>query len=1243
MTLPPLRRAYPLVLTFLAILLGIVNLWLRSPAHSGTPAPTAHHGAGEFSAGATTGQIDQWLSRYEASSSSEQPRLLREGIRLAQARQRNVLELMQRNPRAALAQAPSHAELAALPSEVSSLMERRISGIGSIDLRWRTNVTDDGRHQCRHEHVLYLNGQTWEAYGPALEHPVPPLSKIPVSGIALGKRAVLAPSAVEIISDEDLPAARTRFRDADGGRQDPLTQREVNPATATTALIGGSLYQFEYPDLVEEVAAGIQRAIDASIASNRTQFESPYPWLAANDEGDQGEQPLAPTPWTDDHMDLLFIRVDFPDLFGGDTFEELTTTFESVRGNVEMNSFGSATVDFTITPTIYRLPNTAVSYATSGDTEGLHADASALAAMDYNLDDYDVVAVYFRTLKNHANSLITFGGLATIGGRKQWINGKQNVNTILHECGHNYGLYHANYWDPDEKLSGDYEVPSSLEYGDIFDVMGEGDAPEGHFNQYAKHRLGWLPDSKVAEVSVDTTVRLFRFDHQNATSNPTLALKVPVGGAVDYWVGYRQLYTSTSFNLHEGATIIASGLSQGGESNLIDATPNSRPSESGDRKDCALEVGVPFNESGISFEALARGGTSPNEWIDVRVTFANRVGLTATNFEVDEQAGTAEITFQRQFSTSGFVSVDYSTSDGSATSPADYFTTSGTVTWEDGDDSNKTVILPIRPDAFSEDQESFTLTLSNPTGASLDAHANSATISILDASERSPHFNPGFFNNAVYATVPLPDGKVLIGGNINHTTGDFASIYNFARLNPDGTVDSTFDTGSGFDDLVRAVVVQSDGKIIVGGDFNSYRGVACNGLIRLDPDGTIDTNIGGIDNGTVHCLAIEDNGKILVGGDFSSFSGYNTEGMVRLTTAGVRDTSNSLILPFNTSFTTAIHSLTVLDNDRIMATGSFYISGLPGGFRSGVARLWPSGLRDSSFNPGGGAHASGNPNQIAPVYGLTVMPDGKYVIGGFMTAYDGNNTPYIARIRSNGSFDSTFNPPSLPYVVYSVQSQPDGKVIAGLISNPAETHLVRLNENGSSDGSFDVGTGPAGSVLDLALTPSGHLFVGGNYFQFDGASARPITRLVAGIDPYLYWRNDTFTQAQINAGSADPDANPDGDNWSNAAERALGTDPLVADVRKTVREFGDDEAVSLVMDDGESYLQATIAKTNGSAVWFTAQFSADHHGWEPSPSQPGDASNYDVIEDSSTRFTVRDKTPLGNGSRFVRFGIQSPN
>lgn len=1242
MTLPPLRRVYPLVLLSLAILLGIVNFWNHPPVSKASTAPSFSERSVPAPPGAVR-NFDRWLSDFRSAPATKQPQLLREGIRLAKARQPIVLDLMKRDPGTALAQAPSYATLAALPSEIASLMEERFNGVGSLDLRWRTDVTEEGqRHRCRHEHVLYLNGKSWEAYGSALERPVPPLRGIPVTGITLGNRAVLAASAVEIIPRNDLPAAQARFPIAKIGLQDPLTQRPVDPAESTTALIGGRLFHFENADLPKEAAEGIRRAIDSTIAANRSRYQTPYPWLAANDEGDNGDGPFAPTPWTDDEMDLLFIRVDFPDYFGGDSLADLTTTFESVRDNVEVNSYGAATINFTITPTIYRMTDTAVSYATSGDNEGLHDDASALAAADYNLDDYDVVAVYFRTLKNHTGSLITYGGLASIGGRKQWINGKQNVNTILHECGHNYGLYHSNYWDPDENLSGEYEVPSSREYGDIFDVMGEGDAPEGHFNQFAKNRLGWLPDSKVAQVTEDTTVRLYRFDHQNATSNPTLALKVPIGGSIDYWVGYRQLYTSTTFNLHEGATIIASGLSEGAESNLIDATPNSHPSENVDRRDCALEVGVPFDESGITFEALARGGTSPNEWIDVRVTFANRVGLTATHFEVDEQAGTAELTLQRQFSTTGSVSVNYSVSDGSATAPDDYYSTSGTVTWDDGDAANKIIIIPIRPDSLSEGEETFTLTLSNPVGASLDAQADTATVSILDPAERSPAFNPGFFNNAIYAVVPLSNGQVLIGGTIHHTDGDFASVYNLARLDPDGSVDSTLDTGSGFNDVVRAVAVQIDGRIIVGGDFTSYRGVACKGLIRLNPDGSIDTNIGGIDNGSVHCLAIEDDGKILVGGDFSSFSGFNTEGMVRLTTAGVRDTGNSLNLPFNTSFNSSVYSITVLDNNRLMVTGSFYISGLSGGFRSGVARLWPSGVRDASFNPGGGAHAAGNPNQIAPVYDLAVMPDGKYVIGGFLTAYDGNSTPYLARINSSGSFDSTFNPPPLPHVVYSVQAQPDGRVLAGLISNPGGTHLVRLDDDGSTDGSFDIGTGPAGSVLDLALTTSGHLYVGGNYFQFDGSSSRPISRLIAGIDPYLYWRNETFSLSQINSGSGSPTADPDGDGWSNAAERALGTDPLSPDLRKTPAEYGGNEAVTLHTEGDQSFLQATLAKSTSSAVWFTAQFSSDHQTWEPSPSHPGDTANYDVIEDSATRFTVRDKTPLGNGSRFVRFGIRHP-
>jgi uncharacterized delta-60 repeat protein len=106
------------------------------------------------------------------------------------------------------------------------------------------------------------------------------------------------------------------------------------------------------------------------------------------------------------------------------------------------------------------------------------------------------------------------------------------------------------------------------------------------------------------------------------------------------------------------------------------------------------------------------------------------------------------------------------------------------------------------------------------------------------------------------------------------------------RLNPDGTLDYTFNTGEGLElsggfplisIAIKSFALQNDGKIVAGGSFSSYDGEEIgNGITRLNQDGTLDSTFitgEGFDYGGVTSLALQNDGKIVVGGIFSSYDG----------------------------------------------------------------------------------------------------------------------------------------------------------------------------------------------------------------------------------------------------------------------------------------------------------------------------------------------------------------------------------
>ena len=95
-------------------------------------------------------------------------------------------------------------------------------------------------------------------------------------------------------------------------------------------------------------------------------------------------------------------------------------------------------------------------------------------------------------------------------------------------------------------------------------------------------------------------------------------------------------------------------------------------------------------------------------------------------------------------------------------------------------------------------------------------------------------------NEEVYCVATQADGKILVGGDFARYDGRFV-CEKIVRLNKDGTIDSTFNTATGFDGAVRTIAIQNDGKILVGGDFTKYKGTECLRIARLDNLGNVDS------------------------------------------------------------------------------------------------------------------------------------------------------------------------------------------------------------------------------------------------------------------------------------------------------------------------------------------------------------------------------------------------------------------
>lgn len=251
------------------------------------------------------------------------------------------------------------------------------------------------------------------------------------------------------------------------------------------------------------------------------------------------------------------------------------------------------------------------------------------------------------------------------------------------------------------------------------------------------------------------------------------------------------------------------------------------------------------------------------------------------------------------------------------------------------------------------------------------------------------NFAPDIFNypGSIRVTAFQADGKMLVGGFFKRVNGE--DHFNLIRFNTNGSVDSGFAPKIG--ETVYTIAVQPDGKILIGGNFTRVNGVGRNRIARLNADGSLDTTFnpgGGTDN-TVFSITLQPDGKIVVGGFFTRFNGTNRNNIIRLNSDGSLDTNFNLFLE-NTGF---IITTFLLSDGKILVGGFYQLSGDLN--FSTILRLNSDGSPDSSFNFGG---SGGN----STVRDIKLQPDGKILISGNFTAYNGTPRGRVARLNADG-------------------------------------------------------------------------------------------------------------------------------------------------------------------------------------------------------------------------------------------------
>jgi uncharacterized delta-60 repeat protein len=389
-----------------------------------------------------------------------------------------------------------------------------------------------------------------------------------------------------------------------------------------------------------------------------------------------------------------------------------------------------------------------------------------------------------------------------------------------------------------------------------------------------------------------------------------------------------------------------------------------------------------------------------------------------------------------------------------------------------------------------------------PTGSSTPVPRSFAARLNTDGT-LDPTFNPNA-NGVVYAMVYQPNGQVVIGGSFTTVQPNGAATAttrnHIARFNVDGSLDTTFDPNT--DKTVLSLAVQPNGQIVVGGGFSTMQpnGASTpttrNCLARVNSDGTLDTSFDPEPNGSVMTILILPNNQIIIGGEFvtvqpnATTSAVQCDFLARLNTDGSVDGSY-LINPLQ-----SVSAVALQPDGKLLIGGTFSqvfpVNNLSATASPYIARINTDGSVDTSFLP--------NPNQA--VNAIAVQPDGNVVFGGYFTTVQPEDTSaptlrnHIARVNSFGVPDSTLDPDQTGTVfVTSVLS--NGQILVGgtflSIGGATQNFFARLNANGSLDTTFQVTVN--GPVQSIAVQSNGQIIIGGSFSSVDGIGRGNIARV----------------------------------------------------------------------------------------------------------------------------------------------------
>jgi uncharacterized delta-60 repeat protein len=356
------------------------------------------------------------------------------------------------------------------------------------------------------------------------------------------------------------------------------------------------------------------------------------------------------------------------------------------------------------------------------------------------------------------------------------------------------------------------------------------------------------------------------------------------------------------------------------------------------------------------------------------------------------------------------------------------------------------------------------------------------------------------FNNTIYKTYSYPDNRILVIGSF--TQYGTTTANGIARVNPDGTLDNTFVTGSGFVDggsaarLSDLAVIGT--SILLVGRFTSYNGTAANRIIRLNDNGSIDTSFVygsgfagvGISAPNADAVKVVNTNSYLVGGNYTAYNGDDVRGVAIILNNGTLDTNFDIGTGINVGEpNVGVRSVAMDNQSRVLVGGDFI--NIAGTSILKIGRFSSTGSLDTSFTNSNGFTGGHSQSACYPIIPLT---DG-YYCGGQFANFKGSLANRLANITFVGQLDPTFNIQNgfnaSGGSVLDISLDSSGNLYCvgsfTLFNSQSYPRIIKLTSTGSLDTSFNVLPGGLnGTTWDIDYVSDERIIVAGSFTTYKG-------------------------------------------------------------------------------------------------------------------------------------------------------------